>query len=540
MDELLQLIRTWTARARLQSSLRWLFMCLTGGLGAALAISIIAHLFPILSAEAINVAVIACVTISIAIAVLLPLARTVRRTPADWAREFDQRFHLKERLSTALELREGVRSTHNEHMIQRQQADASDAARRVDVRTMLPLRISGRYLLYSIIIGAALAISLTLPNPQLEVLANRTRAQQAIAAQVQQIEDIKQQVAQSPTLSEQQKRDITRSLEDVQQTLQDPNSTPEQALAAINEAQAKLDALRDQASQAQRDDLQRAGQAMAPDQRTNPLANALEKGDFRQAAEQMRNLTQPNGQPLTEQQRQQLADQLEQLARNLQNSSPQTAKQLRDAAQNIRQGQMQAAQQALNNAADALNRAAEQSAANQQVEAIQQRLLEARRAVDENQQPSTAALAQLDQNPSAPPERDAVMQQGTGAADQSGQPGQASDNASLAGDPQDSSGGGGSTGQRTDAGTDDSIYAPERITAGGEEVAVQGEEGENAANPSGSPSQGITSGSTVPYQSVFPQYARTADEAIRSGSVPAGLRDYVRDYFSSLDPRQQP
>jgi hypothetical protein len=132
------------------------------------------------------------------------------------------------------------------------------------------------------------------------------------------------------------------------------------------------------------------------------------------------------------------------------------------------------------------------------------------------------------------------MQQGTGAADQSGQPGQASDNASLAGDPQDSSGGGGTAGQRTDVGTDDTIYAPERITAGGEEVAVQGEEGENAANPSGSPSQGVTSGSTVPYQSVFPQYARTADEAIRSGSVPAELRDYVRDYFSSLDPRQQP
>jgi hypothetical protein len=40
----------------------------------------------------------------------------------------------------------------------------------------------------------------------------------------------------------------------------------------------------------------------------------------------------------------------------------------------------------------------------------------------------------------------------------------------------------------------------------------------------------------VPYEQIFPQYRRTATEALDRGSVPIYLQDFVRDYFSRLEP----
>jgi hypothetical protein len=42
--------------------------------------------------------------------------------------------------------------------------------------------------------------------------------------------------------------------------------------------------------------------------------------------------------------------------------------------------------------------------------------------------------------------------------------------------------------------------------------------------------------SVVPYEQIFPEYQRTATEALERGSVPIYLQDLVREYFSRLEP----
>jgi hypothetical protein len=42
----------------------------------------------------------------------------------------------------------------------------------------------------------------------------------------------------------------------------------------------------------------------------------------------------------------------------------------------------------------------------------------------------------------------------------------------------------------------------------------------------------------VPYQQNLPQYQRAAGEALDQSPIPAHLKDYVRDYFSNLEPKQ--
>jgi hypothetical protein len=56
------------------------------------------------------------------------------------------------------------------------------------------------------------------------------------------------------------------------------------------------------------------------------------------------------------------------------------------------------------------------------------------------------------------------------------------------------------------------------------------EQGEFTENPDGQV--------TVPYNQVFSDYADDANRALDSDYVPLGLRDVVRNYFTSLEPQR--
>lgn len=82
------------------------------------------------------------------------------------------------------------------------------------------------------------------------------------------------------------------------------------------------------------------------------------------------------------------------------------------------------------------------------------------------------------------------------------------------------------------------VYAPRRIGGEPGETTIELEsnpdglpmtEGEFASNPAGQ--------SLVPYAEVYGDYRGAANRALDSGYVPLGLRDVVREYFTSLEPR---
>jgi hypothetical protein len=82
----------------------------------------------------------------------------------------------------------------------------------------------------------------------------------------------------------------------------------------------------------------------------------------------------------------------------------------------------------------------------------------------------------------------------------------------------------------------DPVFAPQNIGGGGgDEVRLEAnpddtplQEGEFSANPDGQV--------TVPYNQVYSDYADAASRALDADYIPLGLRDVIRDYFSSLDP----
>ena len=567
MNELIELVWTWSRRARVQRSLAALLAGLAIGLSVALAFAIAARIWPLMSTPALIALSLVCALLGTALALGWPWLRNLRTPSLIWAREFDKRFALRERISTALEMDNGALSIKNATLRMQQQQDALHMAESVDVRKLVPLRLSLRDGLIALALALALILAIALPNPQQQVLAQQAEFRQNLAEQVKQIEQAKSAIEQGQTLTGEQKKQALQALNDAQKALADPNATPEQALAALNDAQAKLDALRDQSAEQMSSDLQQAGNAMSADELTNALANALSKKDFGNAAQQMRSMMSKDGQALTPDEMQRVANQLDQMARDIQKSDTAMAQKLREAAQQLREGNAEGAKQALNQAANSLDKASNVQQAQQSLNQAQAQAEAARQSVAKASQSGQSQSQGNNQNTNQAGQQNssAAGQQGQAQSGQSsqagseGQQGAASQQGGAAGQPggsasegQSANGQGGqgqtdgsaqgasnTSGHSEDTGSESSVYAPGRVSAQGKQVVLDDKNGETATDPSGKQSTAPGGNSAVPYQNVYGDYSRTADEALKSDEVPANLRDYVRDYFSSLDPKQQ-
>ena len=94
-------------------------------------------------------------------------------------------------------------------------------------------------------------------------------------------------------------------------------------------------------------------------------------------------------------------------------------------------------------------------------------------------------------------------------------------------------------GHHEDAGSGapyDEVYVPDRFDEEGAGVDVGREGGEGVPvgdAPLPAPDGGRAS---VPYREVYAEYADQAGAALEGSYIPLGMKQYVRDYFSSLEP----
>ncbi len=309
-----------------------------------------------------------------------------------------------------------------------------------------------------------------------------------------------------------------------------------------------------------------------------------------------------NVESMSQAEQQELADALEQAAQALQESNPQAAEALQEAADALRQGDTQAAQDALSEANEQLERQqrdqTRQEQGQQQLQQSSQELQQSQQDIQQGDQPQPAESGEQQPGQDSQPQPgdssgqnegdtlDADGQPGSSPSDQqgegegesggqggedgqeSGQPGQqgnqpgqqssdagegASNNPSDQAGTQPGSADGDTTGQaqgieqEQSGGADggqrqfEEVFAPRRLggAEGETDITLQPSssdeplrEGDLTENPTGDV--------TVPYNQVFSDYADSANEALDQAYIPLGLRDVVRDYFTSLAPRSSP
>jgi hypothetical protein len=83
-----------------------------------------------------------------------------------------------------------------------------------------------------------------------------------------------------------------------------------------------------------------------------------------------------------------------------------------------------------------------------------------------------------------------------------------------------------------------SVYAPfDRLGKPGDPSYIAGSGGDGQTQGGSGVGQGTNNGASVPYQQVYSDFERYAQTSLDRGYIPLSVKDFVRDYFSSLDPR---
>ncbi|MDW8098703.1 MAG: hypothetical protein RML36_04350 [Anaerolineae bacterium] len=446
----------------------------------------------------------------------------------DVARRADVELALKERLSTAVELAQDD-SHFDPDLVVRQRADALSVASRIRPSRDLPIRWPRRALAGAAIALAGALVLTALPNPMDAILAERALVAQTAREEAEKLERLTETLEESKALDEAEQQALLQELRDLIVRLRANRGDRAEALTELAEFREHLRERLDPQSAARRSALESLTAQLVKLARAEGLASGSEK-----TAQLLDELLQGLSQ-MGPEEREQLAQRLEQAATRLNTTDATLAQALRQVAAAVRRGDERgvraSASEAMTELARAqrdLDRQAILAQMLSQMQSSEQRLAQAGRG----QQPEGRG-AGGDQ-----PRQSPGRSQGSGS--QAGSGGGATADrlppASRAGHAEDP------TQPNRSYEVDSTVYAPKAdlsVSAGEVSDFIPGQEnhgGEVQTRESSSLQPGMISASLVPYQQVYRQYAAEAAQAMEREYIPLGLREYVREYFTRLEP----
>lgn len=361
-----------------------------------------------------------------------------RSSALDAAVEVDQRFALRERLSSALALDpRSAESAAGQALL----ADAAERAARIDVRDQFPLGLERRaaWLLLPLAAMAGLALVPDATPPQTVAVTPVVNEQKPIAVAVEVAKKSLEEKARQ--LEEQGLLDTAADLETLARKLDAlPAGTADlkkEALIKINDVREQLEQKRSELGnvEALKENLAKLRQA--GEGTAEKLTQALAESDFERARELVKELARKlKAGELSEQERQRLAADLKKLAEAADKLVKEHEQAKRDLAAQIRQAQ---AEGDLNKAADLQRKLEQREAVERQMQQLRKAAENLQRAGEAVQPPAKQPQAQKQsgesQNKPAQPKAGSQQKQADnpnspGQSEQSAQP----NNESAAGD----------------------------------------------------------------------------------------------------------
>jgi len=492
----------WRRRLKLSLAASWGLRGAGAGLAGGLAVSLAALYSRALVPEAYLRLLALGAVLGAGLAAALALAWP--RSSLSTAIDLDQRLGLRERLSTAVELR---RRGWPGALARSQLEDTLQTCARATAEGAFAVRITRRAALMGVLLLLFALLPLWLVRPVFEAAERQAAIDVAMEQERARVGALQVEVSQVEPLDPDRREAVLRPLQTAEERLGQAG-TIEQALAALGEGEGQLRELASGQATALADSLRAAGERLSqdPDQDLAALGAQLARGEFQEAAE---TLQQMDLRPATAAQAEAQARQLDAAAEMLRSSEPQLAEALRDAAASLQTGDSAAAQQSLNQAAQALGESSQQ-------------ILQAQVA---GQAAGELAAAQARLLQAA--ESQATAGRGEGSAE-------IGQGAVSGSDPIAQGNAPGDGGERP--------YQPLQPSArlGGDgalplSLGGSGQAGELILGMTDL-APGTPEEARVPYTDVYRRYEASARLAIDSLQPPPHLEALVREYFSSLAP----
>ncbi|MGB1288964.1 MAG: hypothetical protein ACPG7F_20690, partial [Aggregatilineales bacterium] len=212
-DAFEHMVKRWENRLRWTRMLLWLPRILAGAIFAGIIVMLLAGTSGFLTAT--QVAIIAGATIGLITVAGLALLRLLPRPSIESAREFDVRFNLQERISTAFELMTGDART-NDEIAYFQIEDAYNQAKSINARERLPLDIRPLEWIPPVLLAVLFMILLVLVGTSLANNGTQVTpgaSTGAVTAAAEDLRDISDTIATDTNLSDEDREDLLESLE---------------------------------------------------------------------------------------------------------------------------------------------------------------------------------------------------------------------------------------------------------------------------------------------------------------------------------------
>lgn len=447
--------------------------------------------------------------------------------PARVARHSDAELALHDRLATALELTQTLplaEKRFDNELITRQREDALQLAQTLDPRSAFPLQWPQRLLaLAGGCLAAALLLSM-LPNPMDAILKERQNIAAAAKDEAAQLEELAEELAENAALDEAEKEELLRELREAVAKLEKNPGDREEALADLANLEEKLRERLDPQNAAR----QAALENLASD--LGSLAKAENQDPSLDEAAQLLQELAENADELSAEEREALAAALESAAGQLAGNDSGLAGELSQLAQNVRNGTLSPGDAQA--ASNALSKANNDAALQQSVAQALNQAQNSQSALSQAGQGQQQAAAQGQGQGQGQGQDQGQGQGQTGGGGTNSPTGQPSTRQGRAGDPVDPN-------KAFAVRDQDSVFAPWQRGKPGDEDFLpgrQGDQGQEITREELQTKPGTTGASLVPYAEVLTSYTNAAAETMEREYIPTGLKDYVRDYFTSLEP----
>ena len=563
-------LRDTARRLRLRAACIGAAYGLAAGLAVGVALGLLARARPLFFAAQTLEWSLGALVLGLGLGALIGTFRPLSRAAV--AARADADLGLRERIVTALELASGTAQS-TLAAAQLAETAALVTGRRGATSPWPQLR---REQCLALGIGAlALVALLVLPNAQEAALRRQGANAQLIEQAAQQVAQVREGVAARGDLDPATKEAIERQLAQLQRDLADGTTDPAGAVARIAQTEAQLRPLQDPNAAQRAAAIPQLAQEFGTFGATASVGERLAAGDYAGASAALKDAAAnlPNLDPASQAA---IAQKLREAAASQAATNPQFAGQLQDAADRLADGDVAGAQAALNSAADQLAQTGQALATQGAIGGVLGDINAIKRDVANGVPPTTAnATPQTAQGTPIAISGSPVTTNAQGTPiDASGTPVQFSPNGTpviVQGSPppnttpvvvQGQQGSGQGQGQGSGQGQGqgqgqnpgggfgtgpggtqpyDPVYAP-TLPNGipGQPQTIPGTGGGDAPPIGTTQGAGVNAPSGVPYDQVYQQYRDQALQGIDDPNIPPELREYIRQYFSTIDPNAPP
>lgn len=427
-------------------------------------------------------------------------------------------YGLSERTITALEIKE-----ENSPFAEFQKEDALQHLKSFDYKKNIKLIKNSKYAFISLGLFAMLSVMYFIPNPMKDIAIEKHKLSEIKKEEINKVKKVEKELAQNEKLKPFDKNDLQKKLSTLKEELKEAKDEKE-INKAIEKADKKLEMVK---SKYDKEELKKLADTLEKNELTKKLAKLINlnntdmlKQAVKTLSEQLKNLN--------KEQIKELAENMSKLSKELKNNE-ELKNALSVLAQKMAGGELGDISSEMEQFAKSLEHLMNSGEYKKAVAQMQRELNDGEDGAMTAEGSNSSGGGNSGNNGIKPGQG-----QGRGSSGAGGGTDMGEENPTPT--QMQNSGLNKKDGSERKEGEYEKIFTPKTLGGQGEKSQLTGKKNNSGTSENVNSEKGINvRGESVPYNKVIGSYKQSASQSMESSSIPEGMKDIIKNYFTSLE-----